>query len=230
MNFRGNSPVFKTIEEMEAFPEGRSTLVETLQNRGETPIFMRNIREATKAAQIATTALSIGACNVPNAKASDEDIHVMREKYQKRAKKMSDFGDLNTSKLFDLRAEIAEECQVGNCFEYSVIAFRYLKKTVGRQDVGIVSLKHGDHCFVVVGQGKSAVACDPWARRIFPLVETKHHLEEICRSNNIKLSGDLSLKPLLLEKTTEAYSESQKTLPPLKGFLRKRRLEDISTS
>lgn len=122
-------------------------------------------------------------------------------------------NDLDKSLYSDRRLKISDgaivaraiERKVGNCEEFSRVAFEYLRQQ-GVKPLHRISLKApGDHVFVVVGKfdkdsmsfhhhnnnplqwGPSSIVCDPWAEGlmndkrfgVYPTYLTKRYLTEV---------------------------------------------------
>lgn len=87
-------------------------------------------------------------------------------------------------------SKVAEKYSLGNCGEMSSAVYHYLNK---QKDLGVsIQMFHitkklgailsrepgGDHTFVIIGKGDSAVICDPWARKIYPAFFCNDLLED----------------------------------------------------
>jgi hypothetical protein len=76
------------------------------------------------------------------------------------------------------RAYYAEKYSVGNCGEMTCVGFKYAMEKGVAQKVSYWRIVNGDHGFLVIGEGKDAYICDPWASRCYPFSQHKEHLKD----------------------------------------------------
>jgi len=84
-----------------------------------------------------------------------------------RAKKQLGY-DLNPIQEGRLRLDMMKLYGYGRCTEQAKSAF-YLLSLGSQRPLRLCTTSEGTHCFVVIGEGKSAVVCDPWADKTYPL-------------------------------------------------------------
>lgn len=89
------------------------------------------------------------------------------------------------------RSEIISACKVGNCAEYSMMAFAEMHRLNFGIRAEIVRIEKGDHAFLVLGReekselnnpstwGNDAVICDSWAGEVYQAEQLPHRFTNL---------------------------------------------------
>jgi hypothetical protein len=78
--------------------------------------------------------------------------------------------------IYEKLAELPLKNGIGNCSEFALTAWHFLKKQDRNIAADIYSIKNGDHVFLVIGEGNNAVVCDAWAGEVYPVNEIPKRL------------------------------------------------------
>jgi hypothetical protein len=102
-------------------------------------------------------------------------------------------------------AKMAEKYSLGNCFERSAFAFRYLMQNTNVERIDLCNINGGDHSFIIIGRGKKFCLeddwiIDPWAMEVYPASQYKTRL------HNWEGTDLISGKPILKLINTQTQS------------------------
>lgn len=109
-------------------------------------------------------------------------ISMMRDTYIKNR------SDVMTADVVFCVSKAAKKYSHGNCHEYSCVLAEYIMTKLPNLPVEIISIKRGDHVFVVVGRdqesdimkpetwGRDAIVCDAWIGDIYMASELNKRL------------------------------------------------------
>ncbi len=98
------------------------------------------------------------------------------------AKLPKEVEDARIKKIISL----TKEKKMGGCEAQSWVVFEHIKDNKDNVRVQVVALNNYDHWFVIIGQGASAVVCDPWAFNCYPLKELDMQMQCLFRLNAIR--------------------------------------------
>jgi len=98
----------------------------------------------------------------------------------------------NPFEQMQVRSRLASEAHAGNCAEMADIGLAYcLSKGIYDRLIDEVTIKNGDHDFLVIGRdpesdlhdyrtwGRDAVVCDIWAKKIYPVSAIEENLYDL---------------------------------------------------
>lgn len=126
------------------------------------------------------TVISLGAGNVPDAKVSAKQIEESRQYMSQEMNRLAfQTSEYPLENYLNIGCDTIAESKVGNCFEYSLIAFCYLKSTHKHCNVFWVELDKADHVFLKIENGSEVVICDPWASQAYLPEDTHTKVSEI---------------------------------------------------
>jgi hypothetical protein len=134
-------------------------------------------------------------------------------------KKRSDMQSIATTPL---STPTLKEDSVGNCGEMAVLGQKYGKTLFPDQFIQRVSIKPGDHSFLVIGLPpeiniesykswpKSVVICDPWSGACYPASNLEDYLFDFIDSEDIALNSNINDEEKLSPPQHSDQTSSQK--------------------
>jgi hypothetical protein len=73
--------------------------------------------------------------------------------------------------LMEALASAPLQSGVGNCAEFTFVAWHFLRKKNPKIKASCFYVENGDHVFLVIGDKGNAVICDAWAGEVYPYLD-----------------------------------------------------------